>query len=59
MKEQEEQCQVVCPIGPPGRNGSRVSKYCHIASPYPAITKHLYNIYAMLVQRQRRWADVV
>ena len=25
----------------------------------PANTKHLYNIYAMLGQRRRRWADVV
>ena len=25
----------------------------------PANTKHLYNICTMLVQRQRRWADVV
>ena len=27
--------------------------------PHPAITKHLYNIYTMLGQRRRRWADVV
>ena len=26
---------------------------------YPAHTKHLYNIFTMLVQRRRRWADVV
>ena len=25
----------------------------------PVNTKHLYNIYTMLDQRQRRWADVV
>ena len=25
----------------------------------PANTKHLYNIYAMLAQRRRRWVDVV
>ena len=25
----------------------------------PASTKHLYNMYAMLAQRRRRWADVV
>ena len=27
--------------------------------PIPANTKHLYNIYKMLYQRRRRWADVV
>ena len=26
---------------------------------FPANTKHLYNIYTMLDQRRRRWADVV
>ena len=26
---------------------------------FPVNTKHFYNIYAMLAQRQRRWADVV
>ena len=26
---------------------------------YPVNTKYLYNIYTMLDQRQRRWADVV
>ena len=31
---------------------------CGIA-PYPANTKHLYNICTMLNQRRRRWADVV
>ena len=25
----------------------------------PANTKHLYNIYTMMDQRRRRWADVV
>ena len=29
------------------------------ASDVPVNTNHLYNIYAMLDQRQRRWADVV
>ena len=27
--------------------------------PPPVNTKHLYNIYTMLDQRRRRWADVV
>ena len=27
--------------------------------PIPVNTKHVYSIYALLVQRQRRWADVV
>ena len=26
---------------------------------YPTNTEHLYNIYTMLDQRRRRWADVV
>ena len=26
---------------------------------HPVNSKHLYNIYTMLVQRQRRWSDVV
>ena len=30
-----------------------------IISVYPVNPKHLYNIYTMLDQRRRRWADVV
>ena len=34
---------------------SRESYFCHI----PENTEHLYNICTTLVQRRRRWADVV
>ena len=32
---------------------------CHEPAIIPVSTKHLYNIYTMLDQRRRRWADVV
>ena len=31
----------------------------HRTSGSPANTKHLYNIYTMLAQRRRRWANIV
>ena len=31
----------------------------HLTNLSPVNTKHLYNIYAMLDQRRRRWADFV
>ena len=38
----------------------RVKTYIiHEASAIPENTKHLYNIFTMLDQRRRRWADVV
>ena len=33
--------------------------YICVLIPYPANTKHLYIIRTMLVQRRRRWTDVV
>ena len=51
-------CEVYCLGG--GR--CHTTDYCvaHKQITYfPSNTKHLYNIYTMLDQRQRRWADVV
>ena len=31
----------------------------HIHDIHPTNTKHLYNIYTMLEQSRRRWADIV
>ena len=40
-------------------HSSSNSKFRYMTITNPASTKHLYDICAMLVQRQRRWADVV
>ena len=42
-----------------GQQEGRVHKSPSRQSAYPANTKHLYNIFTMLAQRRRRWANVV
>ena len=34
------------------------TSYCDTVNASPCNTKHLYNIYTVLEQRRRRWADV-
>ena len=46
----------VITVSPGSYNGTAVS--VDVTDDTPASTKHLYNICAMLDQRQRRWADV-